>query len=95
MSEHAKHPSTRDYLTVFAALAVLTSITVAISYTGMGQGIREVFALLIATVKMVLVASLFIHLRFEPRIIVVFALAPLVLALFFILAIHPDVGIAG
>jgi caa(3)-type oxidase subunit IV len=96
MTEHAEHrgPAYKDYVMVFVSLAVLTAATVAISYTGLGHGAREVLAFAIAVVKTVLVASIFMHLRFETRTIVIFAVSPLILAIIFILAISPEVGIA-
>ena len=96
MTGHEHHgPTYKDYVLVFVALAVLTGLTVGISYSGLGPGTKESVAFVIATVKALLVATLFMHLRYEPRIIVLFAIIPVVLAVFFILAISPDIGIAG
>lgn len=93
MTEHVRHgPSYKDYVMVFVGLAVLTSITVAMSYSNLGEGLKMFFAFAIATVKTLLVASIFMHLRFEPRLILIFAVTPVVLAIFFILAIAPDIG---
>ena len=97
MTEQIHHgPSYKDYVMVFVALAVLTSMTVAISYSGfLGDKLKEVLAFTIATVKALIVAMLFMHLRWEPRTIVIFAIVPILLAIMFILAIAPDVGVAG
>ena len=95
MSEHAKHPSTQTYLMVFAALMVLTTITVAISYAGLSMKLSLFLAFSIATVKALLVASLFMHLRYEPRTILIFAVTPLVLAALFMFAIAPDVAVVA
>ena len=93
MTEHEHHgPTTKNYIMVFVALAVLTTITVLISYSPLGAGTKEFFAFAIATIKTLLVASIFMHLRFEPRTIVIFAISPVLLALWFILAIKPDIG---
>ncbi len=93
MSEHAKHgPSSKDYAMIFAALAVMTAITVGISYTSLGEGTKTILAFTIATIKTVLVALIFMHLKFEKRPIVIFAIAPVLIALLFIVAIAPDVG---
>ena len=94
MAEHGKHPTYKDYLWVFIGLAVLTGATVLISYTGLGEGTKETLAFSIATVKALLVALIFMHLRYETRTLVVFAVSPVLLAILFILAIHPDIGIA-
>ncbi len=96
MIEHSDHGhSYKDYVMVFAALAGLTAVTVALSYTGLGEGVKTFLAFTIATVKVILVALLFMHLRYEPRTIIIFAVAPIALAILFILAIAPDVGISG
>lgn len=93
MTEHVRHgPAYKDYVMVFVGLAVLTTITVALSYSGLGEGLRTFLAFTIAVVKTLLVASIFMHLRFEPRFILLFAVTPVALAILFILAIAPDIG---
>jgi cytochrome c oxidase subunit IV len=72
MSEHAhedmkKH--VRVYLYVFAALAVLTVVTVAVSHVHLGHAGNITVALLIATVKGSLVACYFMHLISEKKML--------------------------
>jgi len=94
LSEHAQHgPTAKNYMMVFAALLVLTTATVLLSYTGMSHTTREIFAFGIAAIKAVLVALIFMHLRYEKWVIAVFAIVPVVLAFVFILAISPDIGV--
>lgn len=57
------------YLMVFAALAILTVVTVAASYLSIPWGPAVAVALLIATVKASLVALFFMHLKGEVRAI--------------------------
>lgn len=96
MNEHEHHgPTTTTYLMVFGVLAVLTTLTVVISYSGMADKTKEILSFVIAGAKALLVALIFMHLRFESRIIAVFAIVPVLLAILFILAISPDIGIAG
>lgn len=59
----------RIYITVFAALAALTIITVGISYLHLPTHWAIVFALIVATVKGSLVACYFMHLISEKKII--------------------------
>ena len=60
----------RVYLTVFGALAVLTVLTVAVSYLNVST-IEAIFlALAIATVKASLVAGYFMHLINEKQTII-------------------------
>lgn len=60
---------TRTYLMVFAALAVLTVVTVAVSYLDINQTQAVVVALAVATLKGGLVAAFFMHLISEEKLI--------------------------
>ena len=57
------------YMTIFAALAVLTIITVAASYMDLSTGEAILLALTIASVKGSLVAGYFMHLISEKALI--------------------------
>jgi cytochrome c oxidase subunit 4 len=59
----------RGYLKVFAALLVLTTITVAISYLPLGIKSELVIAMAIAGGKAALVALFFMHLKHERAMI--------------------------
>ena len=57
--------SVRVYMKVFGALAVLTCVTVAVSYIDLGGSGNIALALVIATLKAALVAMFFMHLKGE------------------------------
>ena len=59
----------RTYLIVFAALAVLTVVTVAVYYLELSVPMAITVALIIATVKGSLVACYFMHLISEKKLI--------------------------
>ncbi len=59
----------RVYVMVFAALAVLTIVTVAISYLHLPTAYAIGIALVVATVKASLVALYFMHLISEEKVI--------------------------
>ncbi len=59
----------RVYVVVFVALAVLTVVTVAISYLHLPTALAIAVALVVATVKAGLVASYFMHLISEEKVI--------------------------
>jgi caa(3)-type oxidase subunit IV len=59
----------KAYITVFISLAVLTVLTVAVSYFHMPVTLAILVALAIATFKGSLVAAVFMHLRAERRLI--------------------------
>ena len=72
------------YVTVFAALMVLTIVTVAISYLDLPTVPAVALALFVAVIKGSLVASFFMHLISEKKLIV-WVLALTVLFFFFVL----------
>ena len=59
----------RVYVMVFVALMALTLITVAVSYLHLGVKAAITVALIIASVKASLVASYFMHLISEKKVI--------------------------
>jgi cytochrome c oxidase subunit 4 len=72
MSEHTAEEIRRHvrvYLYVFAALAALTVITVAVSYVHLGLAGNVAVALVIAVVKGSLVACFFMHLISERKML--------------------------
>ena len=66
------------YMTIFAALAVLTVVTVAVSYLHLPLREAVILALLIATVKASLVACYFMHLISEKKLILAILLMTVV-----------------
>lgn len=82
-SPEAIKNETRTYLLVFAALAVLTVITVAVSYLELNTTQAVAVALVIASVKGSLVAAFFMHLISEEK----FIYAVLILTLIFFVAL--------
>ena len=80
-SSEAIKKEVRTYIAVFVALAVLTVLTVGVSYLKLSLGAAVLLALFIASIKGTLVATFFMHLRTEKKVI----LAILALAAFFFL----------
>jgi cytochrome c oxidase subunit 4 len=79
----------RVYVSVWAALVILTGITVGACYADLGH--MAVFtAVLIATVKSCLVLLYFMHIRFEKPIFAVMVLAALVIYGIFIILTFAD-----
>ncbi|UFS69530.1 cytochrome C oxidase subunit IV family protein [Geomonas sp. RF6] len=71
----------KTYIFVWVSLLVLTVVTVLVSYVNLGLW-NAGAALTIASVKAGLVAYYFMHLRHETKLVVAFAIFPLlVLAL--------------
>src|SRR5262249_6272798 len=74
------------YFTVFAALAALTVLTVAVSFVELPGPLHVSVGLLIATVKALLVALFFMHVFYSRRLIWLVACAALLwLGILFVL----------
>ncbi len=67
----------QTYLAVFAALAALTVLTVAVSFVELPGPLHVSVALLIATAKALLVALFFMHVLYSRRLIWLVACAAL------------------
>ncbi len=80
--EHVLVPY-RLYITVWAALIVLTALTVGVSYVDM-KHVTIFTALIIATVKATLVLLYFMHLRFEKPLYLYMVLAVIVTYVIFV-----------
>ncbi len=83
----------RVYIAVFVALAALTVITVAISYLHLTMPSAVSVALLIATIKGSLVASYFMHLISEKKLI--YWVLLLTVVFFFVLLFVPTLTTEG
>jgi cytochrome c oxidase subunit 4 len=84
MAEHVV--STKTYFGIFAALIALALLTTGLAFLDLGR-FNTVVAMLIAAVKAVLVILFFMHVRYENRLTLVFAIAGFVwLAILMILA---------
>jgi len=79
--------SVKAYIRVFVALMALTIITVAISYLHLSVLAAIVVALFIATIKAGLVASYFMHLISERKLI--YAALALTAIFFLVLMVLP------
>lgn len=67
--DSAPHPNVKTYLVVFGLLMVLTVVTVTVSWLHMPPAIGILIGMMIATVKVGLVAAFFMHLKGERAII--------------------------
>ena len=88
-----KSAEVRQYLIIFASLAVLTLMTVGVAYMHLPHAAGVVIALVIAALKVYLIASFFMHLRGEGRLINWSVAACCVLVLILIVFVLPDLGI--
>jgi len=64
------HPQPRQYVMIAVVLVMITGIEVAISYaTGLNSNVMIAVLLVLAAVKFVLVASWFMHLKTDSRML--------------------------
>ena len=75
------------YLAVWGGLAVLTLLEVWVATTGLGKSLIVTILIGLAIWKAALVALYYMHLKFEPRRLVVLAIAPLPLAVLLVMAV--------
>jgi caa(3)-type oxidase subunit IV len=88
----AAHSSVKTYLFVFVGLAILTGLTVSLSYMHLPHKLGILLAALISLSKCVLIASFFMHLKSEKMGIGAFLFVGLILVAVLIAALIPDVG---
>lgn len=81
------HPSNSQYVSVFLALAVLTSLEVAIYYMDLNTITLVTGLLIFAACKFALVVAFFMHLRFDNRLFTSFFVGGLVMAVAAFLAV--------
>jgi cytochrome c oxidase subunit 4 len=79
------------YIMVWLGLVALTAVTVSVAGFEFG-GVTIVIALLIATVKSLLVGNYFMHLKFEKAIFKVFVAVCILIFLFMIILTFADLS---
>ncbi len=93
-AEHIKQ-HVRVYLMVFSALAVLTVVTVAISYLDLPTAYAIGIAMVVSTVKASLVALYFMHLISEEKVILwLLLLCAAFMVFLFLLPLGTNISIA-
>lgn len=80
----------RVYLITWAWLLVMTLLALAIGYVEMPGGIKALLLVGITLAKVVLIATIFMHLRFERLNLVMITFTPIVLSLILFFFIAPD-----
>ena len=82
----------RRYLQVFAWLAILTAIEIAVIYLPIPHFVIGVMLVMLAASKAALVALFYMHLANEKRTLTYIALTPAFLCVLLIFALLPDLG---
>ena len=82
----------RRYLKVFAILGVLTVLEVAVIYLPIPHGVVAGSLVIMAATKAALVALYYMHLADEKRMLTWIALTPMVLCVWLLFMLTPDLG---
>jgi caa(3)-type oxidase subunit IV len=82
----------RRYIQVFAWLAVLTALELAVIYMPIPKLAIGSMLVVLAGTKATLVALFFMHLAVEKRTLAYIALTPAVLCVFLVFMLLPDLG---
>ena len=81
-----------NYIAIFAALVVLTIVTVLVAmHRFESELVNLLLALFVACIKATLVAMFFMHLKFEGKLIYTIFVVPLLLCVLLTVALIPDV----
>jgi cytochrome c oxidase subunit 4 len=88
----AEHHREVNYYGIWMWLAILTVLEIIIVVLPFGQLVTGVFLVAMALVKAALVALYFMHLKFEPRTLGVIVLTPLIICVFLVFMLLPDLG---
>ena len=84
---HGVESSEANYMAVWGGLAVLTLLEVWVAGLGFSRSTIVLILVGLAVWKAALVALYYMHLKFEPKRLWVLALAPLPLAVIFVMAV--------
>jgi cytochrome c oxidase subunit IV len=84
--EAAEHKAP-NYIAIWAMLAILTVVEVAIVYFRLPRQLTVISLVFLALWKALLVALYFMHLKFEPKRLLYIVLAPLPLAVILVVAV--------
>jgi caa(3)-type oxidase subunit IV len=81
-AHEAAHPSgNRQYFVTWGWLLVLTLLALGMGYAPVPEGLKAFLLVCITLGKIVLIASIFMHLKFEKLNLIMLTFTPLVLAL--------------
>jgi cytochrome c oxidase subunit 4 len=81
-----------NYISIFWWLLALTIVEIAVIYMPMARLFINILLVGFALAKAALVAMYFMHLRFERITLAMIAVTPLIICLFLILMLLPDMS---
>ena len=92
-SDHAHGPiSYRQYFTTWCWLLVMTLLALGVGYVNMPEGIKAVLLVGITLAKIILIAAIFMHLKFERMNLVMITISPLILSIILFFFTYGETG---
>ena len=85
----------RTYLIIFGCLALLTLATVGVAYLHLPREAAVVVAVGIAMTKVALIALFFMHMKGEAGLILSTMATAVLLIVWLLVAVLPDIGLLG
>lgn len=89
------HDEEPNYMNIFWALSVLTVVEVGVVYLPISKLMIGFLLVSLACTKAALVALYFMHLKFEKSMLGIIALTPMVICVFLIFMLLPDLMAAN
>ena len=86
------HREEPNYIGVFWWLLALTILEIGVIYAPIAKMVIAILLIGLALTKATLVALYYMHLKFEQRTLGLIAVTPLVLCVFLIFMLTPDLG---
>jgi len=83
----AAHGRKRPYLIVFAALGFVTLLELNIGILGLAHALQVITLIVLATGKAALVAAYYMHLRYEPRWLILIPLGGFAMVMVLVIAL--------
>jgi cytochrome c oxidase subunit 4 len=81
MSEHHdEHLNYKQYFTTWLVLLVLTALALALGYTNINEKLKAFLLVCTTLAKILVIAAMFMHLRYERLNLIILTFAPLILA---------------
>src|SRR5213080_1930893 len=80
-NDHAHASGNKQYFTTWCWLLLMTLFALAIGYVHMPEGLKAVLLVGTTLAKIILIGSIFMHLKFEKMNLVMLTFSPLLLAM--------------
>jgi cytochrome c oxidase subunit 4 len=89
----AEHARKRPYVVVFGILAVVTLVELNVGVFGLPHNLQVASLIILATAKACLVVAYYMHLRYEPRWLLLIPLGGLALVTVLVVALVGTLGV--